>query len=197
MFLQILILMIILQGICIIISKNAIKSVLFLVSTYVLTSICFLLLGAEFVAILLAIVYIGAIAILFIFVIMMLNLRILEVYNSRVTYLPIGVFTALIFFFELFYLSYIDFGLEISGSYNLLFSDYVSWPSYEYGNYSNMQIIAQLLYNYYPHFVIIAAFILLLAMLGSIVLTVGIGEKRITINAFYSSTRRNDLRLKY
>ena len=193
-----LILIIIIQGIFIIISKNAIKSVLFLISTYVLTSICFLILGAEFVAILLAIVYIGAIAILFLFVIMMLNLRILEVYHSRVSYLPIGFFTTVIFLIEILYFGYLDFGFDSSDSYNSLYADYTSnWAQFEFGNYTNMQIIAQVLYNQYAHFVIFAAIILLLAMLGSIILTVGIGEKRIKVQNFVLTTRRGDSRLKY
>lgn len=69
MLVYILIFLIIIQGLFVITSKNSITSVLFLVSVYVLSSVCFLILGAEFLAILLAIVYIGAIAILFIFVI--------------------------------------------------------------------------------------------------------------------------------
>lgn len=60
-----------------------------------------------------------------------------------------------------------------------------------------MQIIAQVLYNQYTHFVIFAAMILLLAMLGSIILTVGIGEKRIKVQDLVLTTRRGDSRLKY
>lgn len=60
-----------------------------------------------------------------------------------------------------------------------------------------MQIIAQVLYNKYAHFVIFAAIILLLAMLGSIILTVGIGERRIKVQDFVLTTRRGDSRLKY
>lgn len=60
-----------------------------------------------------------------------------------------------------------------------------------------MQIIAQVLYNKYAHFVVFAAMILLLAMLGSIILTVGIGEKRIKVQEFVLTTRRGDSRLKY
>lgn len=60
-----------------------------------------------------------------------------------------------------------------------------------------MQILGQVLYNRYAHFVIFAAIILLLAMLSSIILTVGIGEKRIKVQDFVFSTRRGDLRLKY
>lgn len=60
-----------------------------------------------------------------------------------------------------------------------------------------MQIIAHVLYNRYAHFVVFAAIVLLLAMLGSIILTVGIGEKRIKVQDFVLATRRGDSRLKY
>lgn len=60
-----------------------------------------------------------------------------------------------------------------------------------------MQMLAQVLYNRYAHFVVFAAIILLLAMLGSIILTIGIGEKRIKMQNFVFSTRRGDRRLKY
>jgi NADH-quinone oxidoreductase subunit J len=83
---------IILSSLLVVISNNSITSVLYLICVYVLSSLCFLLLGAEFLAILIIIVYIGAISILFLFVIMMLNLRIVEVYNSLINYFSIGSF---------------------------------------------------------------------------------------------------------
>lgn len=58
-----------------------------------------------------------------------------------------------------------------------------------------MQLIAQVLYNRYFHFVIFAAVILLLAMLGSIILTVGIGERSLSVENYTSMSRRNDARL--
>lgn len=65
---------------------------------------------------------------------MMLNLRILEVYNSRVSYLPIGLFTTIIFLVEIFYFGYLDFGFELNDPYNHLYSDYISnWASIEFG----------------------------------------------------------------
>ena len=60
-----------------------------------------------------------------------------------------------------------------------------------------MQLVAQILYNRYFHFVIFAAIILLLAMIGSIILTVGIGEKILSVENYSSTSRRNDVRLKY
>lgn len=77
-----LLMSIIILSFLVIITKNAITSVLFLISVYILTSFLFMILGAEFLSIILIIIYVGAVSILFIFIIMMLNIRVVEVYNS-------------------------------------------------------------------------------------------------------------------
>lgn len=164
--------LIVISSLLIIISKNSITSVLYLICVFVLSSLCFLLLGAEFLSVLIVIIYIGAISILFLFVIMMLNLRIVEVYNSLVTYFPIGSFLCFFFLLEFFFiikhdlnffsLNYLDNEFLELGivSYNLLLSS------------SNLYLLGDLLYNSYNHLLIFAGLILLLAMVGSIVLTV-------------------------
>jgi NADH:ubiquinone oxidoreductase subunit 6 (subunit J) len=109
---NILIILIILQSFLVIISKNSVTSVLYLIGAYVLTSFIFLILGAEFLSIILVIIYVGAVSILFIFVIMMLNVRVVEVYNTIINYIPIGLFIGCFFFGELMYMIYIDFGMS-------------------------------------------------------------------------------------
>lgn len=82
---------------------------LYLVVVFLQASMLFLLLGAEFLFVLLVVVYVGAVAILFLFVIMLLNLRVVEDYNNFYNYLPIGLFVGLYFLlFILFFLS-VDF----------------------------------------------------------------------------------------
>jgi NADH-quinone oxidoreductase subunit J len=164
--------LIIISSLCIVISKNSITSVLYLICVFILSALCFLLIGAEFLSILIVIIYIGAISILFLFVIMMLNLRIVEVYNTLVSYFPIGSFLGLFFFLEFsfivkndlnfFSLNYLNNDLLELGiiSYNLVWS------------YSNLYLLGDLLYNSYNYFLIFAGLILLLAMIGSIVLTI-------------------------
>ena len=84
---------------------------------YSLTASFFMLLGAEFLAILVFIIYIGAISILFLFVIMLLNLRTIELYNTFFNYLPIGSFIGLLFFFEIFYIFSLDFTYETQSKF--------------------------------------------------------------------------------
>jgi len=120
MLTKILIMIIIFQSFFVVISKNSVMSIIYLIGIYLLTSVCFLILGAEFLSILLVIVYVGAVSILFIFVVMMLNLRVLEVYHTIVTYLPIGIFFGFFFLLEIFYIIKNDFNLFISYNYDYL-----------------------------------------------------------------------------
>jgi NADH-quinone oxidoreductase subunit J len=155
----------------IIISKNAITAVLYLICVFLLSALCFLLLGAEFLSVLLIIIYIGAISILFLFVIMMLNLRIVEVYNSIITYFPIGCILGIIF--------YVNMILLIKQDYNFLSLYYVNNNLLETNilsnnliySYNNLYLIGDLLYNFYGYLLIYIALILLLAMIGAMVLT--------------------------
>ena len=91
----------IVSGFFVIISVNPMHSVFALVLTFVNTSVLLLLLGVEFLAFLFMIVYVGAIAILFLFVVMMLNIRIVELIENTTRYVPIGLIVGLVFFIEL------------------------------------------------------------------------------------------------
>lgn len=164
--------LIILSSILIIASKNAITSVLYLICIFLLSALCLLLLGAEFLSVLLVIVYVGAISILFLFVIMMLNLRIVEVYNSLVSFFPIGSFLGLFFFSFIFFLIKYDFDfLSLSYTSNNLLDLGIMSNSLLYSS-SNLYLIGDILYNSYSYMLIYAGLLLLLAMIGSMVLTV-------------------------
>lgn len=102
--------LIILCGLLVITSRNPVQSVFFLILVFVFSAVLFIILGAEFLAVLVIIIYVGAISILFLFVVMMLNLRIMELYSTFYNYLPIGSFIGLFFFFEFFYAIYVDIG---------------------------------------------------------------------------------------
>ena len=164
--------LIIISSILIIASKNAITSVLYLICVFLLSALCLLLLGAEFLSVLLVIVYVGAISILFLFVIMMLNLRIVEVYNSLVSFFPIGSFLGLFFLFFMFFLIKNDFDLfSLSYTSNNLLELNVISNSLLYSS-SNLYLLGDILYNSYSYMLIYAGLLLLLAMIGSMVLTV-------------------------
>ena len=83
-------------------TPNPVQSILFLILCFIFCSFLFVILGAEFLGILLLIVYVGAISILFLFVVMMLNIRLLEIYIDFIRYLPIGSFICFFFLLNLF-----------------------------------------------------------------------------------------------
>jgi NADH-quinone oxidoreductase subunit J len=93
----------------VLISINPIQSLLYIMLVFILSSMVFMILGAEFMSLLIFIVYIGAIAVLFLFVIMMLNVKIVELRSLYLKYIYIGIFIVLFFFFELFLSIYLEF----------------------------------------------------------------------------------------
>lgn len=151
-------------------ARNPVLSMLYLVIVFLQASLLFLLLGAEFLFVLFLIVYVGAVAILFLFVIMLLNLRVVENYNTFYNYMPIGLFVGFYFFlFILFFLS-VDFLSPFLFDFPSLENYSQDWISLLFFK-SNISSLGELLYNYYNHFFLLAALLLLLALLGVISLT--------------------------
>lgn len=128
-----------------------------------------MLLGSEFLSILLIIIYVGAIAVLFLFVIMMLNTRFVEVYNIWVVYLSVICFILLMFIFEIFIIFYFNLNTIFVYLSNFELKYYV-WVFY-YNNFLDIKLLGNLLINYYNYFILIAGIILLLALIGSVLLT--------------------------
>ena len=138
-------------------SKNPVNSVLFLVLAFLNSTFLFILIGAEFVGIILAIVYIGAVAILFLFVVMMLDIQITSLVLNVKRYTPLAVLFAGIILAEIIYLSVFK---SNNPSLNLI-------SKYE----NNTEQIGNVLYTDYFLEFQLSGIVLLLAMIGAIVLT--------------------------
>ena len=82
-------------------SRNPVHSVLFLILSFINSSALFILIGAEFIAMILAVVYVGAVAVLFLFVVMMLDINFVKLREGFLQYLPIGFLLGLVLFIEL------------------------------------------------------------------------------------------------
>lgn len=114
-------LLILSAGILTITSKNTVQSILYLILVFLLCSILFIYLGADFIGLIILIVYIGAIAVLFLFVVMMLNVRLLENTFNFSIYIPIIGFLSLIFIFQVIYFfSYMFNIIEIKNVINYI-----------------------------------------------------------------------------
>lgn len=155
--------LIISSSILVIFSNNAVHSVLFLIFTFFNSAILFLLMNAEFLAMTIVIVYVGAIAVLFLFVVMMLNISESEIKEGFLKYFPFGLILIAIFITELFLIFNFDnFSVPENVKIDINEIDLIEA--------SNTKLIGLFLYTDYFIIFQISGFILLLAMIGAIVL---------------------------
>ncbi len=143
-------------------SKNPVHSVLYLILAFVNAAALFVMMGAEFLAMILIVVYVGAVAVLFLFVVMMLDVDFAELKQGTLQYLPIGMLIGGIFLTEL---------LLVVGAWVIGpgISQAITAPIP--ANVANTEAIGLVLYTRYVYFFQVAGMILLVAMIGAIVLT--------------------------
>lgn len=150
------------SGLMVVASKNSVYSVFFLILAFFSSAGLFVLIGAEYIAMTLVIVYVGAVAVLFLFVVMMLDINFSELRQGFLQYLPLGLTTAVIVFAELVLVYYWSLSQETVRAAASLPIDDTNF---------NTQAIGQVLYTYYIYPFQMAGIILLVAMIGAIVLT--------------------------
>lgn len=153
----------VLSALMVISARNPVHSVLFLILSFVNTSGLFVLLGAEFLAMILVVVYVGAVAVLFLFVVMMLDINFVKLREGFLQYLPFGALLGIVLIIELGILF-----LTKSFSENSL-TKFVELPFMN--EVENTKLIGQVLYTNYFYLFQISGLILLVAMVGSITLT--------------------------
>ena len=153
----------VLSALMVISSRNPVHSVLFLILSFVNASGLFVLLGAEFLAMILVVVYVGAVAVLFLFVVMMLDINFVKLREGFLQYLPFGALLGIVLIIELGILF-----LTKSFSESSL-TNFVKSP--KINEIENTKLIGQVLYTDYFYLFQISGLILLVAMVGSITLT--------------------------
>ena len=153
---------IIASALMVIFSKQPINSVLFLIFSFINASGLFLLAGAEFLALIIVIVYVGAVAVLFLFVIMMLDFNPQTIKEDTKKYLPVGLLVGSVLFLEIILMMYSPeiFSKEFKIIGRIVETDL-----------TNTEILGSLIYTEYFLQFQMAGFILLVAMIGAIVLT--------------------------
>jgi len=150
------------SGFMVIASRNPVHSVLFLILTFVNAAGLFVLLGAEFLAMILIVVYVGAVAVLFLFVVMMLDVDFVELRQGFLNYLPVGGLVGLIFLVELVLI--VGIAVIHPGAQQA-----IATPTP--GGISNTEALGLVIYTRYIYFFQAAGLVLLVAMIGAIVLT--------------------------
>ncbi len=146
-------------------ARNPVHSVLYLILAFFNAAALFVLIGAEFLAMILVVVYVGAVAVLFLFVVMMLDINFVEMRQGFLQYLPIGALIGLVLLAELVMLGgawvFAPEALEVAAG----------GPTALDPELSNTEALGRLLYTHYAYLFIAAGMVLLTAMIGAIVLT--------------------------
>lgn len=165
------------SGVMVISARNPVHSVLFLILAFFNAAGLFVLMGAEFIAMILVIVYVGAVAVLFLFVVMMLDINFVEMRQGFLQYLPIGAVIGLVLLLEL---------VLIAGSWVFApgAEGRAAAPTPPVDQLTNTEAIGRLLYTEYIYLFQSAGLVLLVAMVGAIVLTLrrreGVRKQRIS-----------------
>ncbi|MEC7464147.1 MAG: NADH-quinone oxidoreductase subunit J [Pseudomonadota bacterium] len=173
-------------------ARNPVHSVLFLILAFFNAAGLFVLMGAEFIAMILVIVYVGAVAVLFLFVVMMLDINFVELRQGFLQYLPIGGLVGLVLLAEL---------VLVLGSWVIApdTASRASAPVPAAAEVTNTHAIGRVLYTDYIYLFQAAGLILLIAMIGAIVLTLRSrnGVKRQNISSQVSRTREESVEIRH
>ena len=152
------------SGFMVIAARNPVHSVLFLILAFVNAAGLFILLGAEFLAMILIIVYVGAVAVLFLFVVMMLDVDFAELRQGFLQYMPIGAVVGGILLIELVLVLFTwVIGPDVQQA--------IATPAPPIARMLNTEALGHVLYTRYIYFFQAAGIVLLVAMIGAIVLT--------------------------
>ena len=150
------------SALMVIASRNPVHSVLYLILAFVNAAGLFLLLGAEFLAMILVVVYVGAVAVLFLFVVMMLDVDFAELREGFLQYMPVGALIGVILLAEI---------LLVVGAWTIGGGTPRVIAAPTPTDISNTEAIGLVLYTKYLYFFQVAGLVLLVAMIGAIVLT--------------------------
>ncbi|HTR84940.1 MAG TPA: NADH-quinone oxidoreductase subunit J [Reyranella sp.] len=152
------------SGAAVVLSRNPVYSVLWLILAFFNAAALFVLIGAEFIAMILVIVYVGAVAVLFLFVVMMLDINLAKLREGFLKYLPFGVLVGAVLLAEVL------FGLGVLGDGSATVSA-LDKAGAHVGSVENTRAIGRVLYTQYFYLFQVAGVVLLVAMIGAIVLT--------------------------
>ncbi len=170
-YLDIIIILSILSGIFIIISKNPIVSVLHLIMLFSSVSCYLIFLGIKFIGLSYLLVYVGAVSILFLFILMLINIRVSELISNTNNNIPLAILAILAIF-----IPYNNLSTETKTNFNfdnikIFFISSNNWDS-NLVDVTDITSIGNVMYTNYSIWLIITSIILLLAMVGSIVITI-------------------------
>lgn len=173
----------------VVISQQPVFSLLFLVLSFILSAFLLFLLECEFLALLFIVIYVGAIAILFLFAIMMLETKLVNLKRNTIQYFPAGLIFFLFLLIPLFNIINTHFSdSEIIGLNNFYLNNYQNWYDLIDSTY-DINVYGQILYSYFVLQFLIAGLILLLILLGVVYLTNSYEKHTIQQSSFRQLSR--------
>lgn len=152
------------SAVMVVAARNPVHSVLFLILAFFNAAALFLLAGAEFLGLILLVVYVGAVAVLFLFVVMMLDVDFAELKHGALKYAPIGALVGIIVAVELIVV-FVSMHLAPS------VAEHITQPMPDLAQRTNTEALGDILYTNYVFYFQLAGLVLLVAMIGAIVLT--------------------------
>lgn len=169
----------ILSGIFVIIAKNPIVSIVFLISLFINVACYLMLIGIHFVGLSYLLIYVGAISILFLFTIMLINIRISELHWSSAESMPLGFLVSIAFFYPVYSILPLSnpctpsggVGSDFGSNFDIQYVTSSKWDA-ALAQVSDISAIGNIMYSSHAIWLILAGSILLLAMLGAIIVTV-------------------------
>ena len=178
-----------LSALMVIIVQNSIHSVLFLVLSFVTSASMLFLLECEFISLMFITIYVGAIAVLFLFVIMMLDIKTAYFTKDTLKYFPFGSFIGFVFLMEILLVVFKNFK---SNPYqnSFLSNFYVNWFD-KVDSFTDLEALGQVLYTHYVLHFLVAGIILLLSVIGAVVLTINTKEKTSRHQIVFKQLSRN------
>ena len=161
--------MLLFSSIFVILAQNSVISAFFLVLSFISASLILFFLECEYMALLFILIYVGAIAVLFIFVVMLIDLKTIYFVNNNLKYFPFGFFIGVIFLVEVLFIIFKNFKLNFYVN-NILKNDYFNWfdqldPLFE------VEVLGNILYSYFIFQFLIVGLLLFLAIIGVVILT--------------------------
>ena len=157
------------SSIFVVLVQNSVISAFFLVLSFISASLILFFLECEFMALLFILIYVGAIAVLFTFVVMLIDLKTIYLVNNNLKYFPFGFFIGIIFLIEILFIIFKNFKLNFYIS-NILKNEYFNWfdqldPLFE------VEVLGNILYSYFVLQFLIVGFLLFLAIIAVVILT--------------------------
>lgn len=179
----------VLSSLMVVLSKHPVFSLLFLVGCFIFSSFLLFLLECEFLALLFIVIYVGAIAVLFLFAIMMLESKSVNLDKNITKYVPVGLFFLIFLFIPLSNEVLYNFNENIFTN-SFYFNSYQNWYDL-IDSVTDVEVLGQVLYSYFVLHFLIAGFILLLVLVGVVYLTNNFNNDQILEQSIFKQLSRN------